>query len=66
MMRRMENLKQIRKSLGLSQMDLAQKVGVSLVTIQLWERKISKPTEKNKEELERVITELQQQQKGDQ
>jgi DNA-binding transcriptional regulator YiaG len=62
----MENLKQIRKSLGLSQMDLAQKVGVSLVTIQLWERKISKPTEKNKEELERVITELQQQQKGDQ
>ncbi|NLO21050.1 MAG: helix-turn-helix domain-containing protein, partial [Syntrophomonadaceae bacterium] len=34
----MENLKQIRKSLGLSQMDLAQKVGVSLLTIQLWER----------------------------
>lgn len=62
----MKNLKQIRKSLRLSQMDLAQKVGVSLVTIQLWEREISKPTEKNKEELERVITELQQQQKGDQ
>ena len=61
----MENLKQIRKSLRLSQMDLAQKVGVSLVTIQLWEREISKPTEKNKEELERVIAELQQQQKGD-
>ncbi len=61
----MENLKQIRKSLGLSQMDLAQKVGVSLVTIQLWEREISKPTEKNKKELERVIAELQQQQKGD-
>lgn len=61
----MKNLKQIRKSLRLSQMDLAQKVGVSLVTIQLWEREISKPTEKNKEELERVITELQQQQKGD-
>ena len=64
-MRRMKNLKQIRKSLGLSQMDLAQKVGVSLVTIQLWEREISKPTEKNKKELERVIAELQQQQKGD-
>jgi len=46
-------------------MDLAQKVGVSLVTIQLWEREISKPTEKNKKELERVIAELQQQQKGD-
>ena len=61
----MKNLKQIRKSLRLSQMDLAQKVGVSLVTIQLWEREISKPTEKNKEELERVIAELQQQQKGD-
>ena len=62
----MENLKQIRKSLGLSQMDLAQKVGVSLVTIQLWERGVSQPNETNKEELERVIAELQQQQKGDQ
>ena len=61
----MENLKQIRKSLGLSQMDLAQKVGVSLLTIQLWERGISQPNESNKEELERVIAELQQQQKGD-
>jgi DNA-binding transcriptional regulator YiaG len=65
-MRRMENLKQIRKSLGLSQMDLAQKVGVSLMTIQLWERGISRPNEANKIELLRVITELQQQQKGDQ
>ena len=59
------NLKQIRKSLGLSQMDLAQKVGVSLVTIQLWERGISRPNEANKIELLRVIAELQQQQKGD-
>lgn len=64
-MRRMENLKQIRKSLGLSQMDLAQKVGVSLMTIQLWEREISRPNEANKIELLRVIAELQQQQKGD-
>ncbi len=62
----MENLKQIRKSLGLSQMDLAQKVGVSLLTIQLWERGVSQPNETNKEELERVIAELQQQQKDDQ
>ena len=61
----MENLKQIRKSLGISQMDLAQKVGVSLLTIQLWERGVSQPNETNKEELERVIAELQQQQKGD-
>jgi len=63
---KMENLKQIRKSLGLSQMDLAQKVGVSLLTIQLWERGVSQPNETNKEELERVIAELQQQQKDDQ
>jgi len=61
----MENLKQIRKSLRLSQMDLAQKVGVSLMTIQLWERGISRPNETNKIELLRVIAELQQQQKGD-
>ena len=65
-MTKMENLKQIRKSLGLSQMDLAQKVGVSLLTIQLWERGVSQPNETNKEELERVIAELQQQQKDDQ
>ena len=55
----MENLKQIRKSLGLSQMDLAKKVGVSLLTIQLWERAVSQPNESNKEELHRVIAELQ-------
>ncbi len=55
----MENLKQIRKSLGLSQIDLAQKVGVSLLTIQLWERGVSQPNETNKEELHRVIAELQ-------
>ena len=60
----MENLKQIRKSLGLSQMDLAQKVGVSLLTIQLWERGISEPNDKNKEILESVLKTLEKKKEG--
>ena len=63
-MRKMENLKQIRKSLGLSQMDLAQKVGVSLLTIQLWERGISEPNDKNKEILESVLKTLEKKKEG--
>lgn len=60
----MENLKQIRKSLGLSQMDLAQKVGVSLLTIQLWERGVSEPNDKNKEILESVLKTLEKKKEG--
>ncbi len=60
----MENLKQIRKSLELSQMDLAQKVGVSLLTIQLWERGISEPNDKNKEILESVLKTLEKKKEG--
>jgi transcriptional regulator with XRE-family HTH domain len=37
----MTALKKRRLALGLSQMDLAEKVGVSLLTIQLWERGVS-------------------------
>lgn len=60
----MENLKQIRKSLGLSQMDLAKKVGVSLLTIQLWERGVSEPNDKNKEILESVLKTLEKKKEG--
>jgi DNA-binding transcriptional regulator YiaG len=52
-------LKQRRLKLKLSQMALAEKVGVSLVTIQLWERGISTPTDKNKQILESVLKELE-------
>ncbi len=52
-------LKQRRLKLKLSQMALAEKVGVSLMTIQLWERGISTPTDKNKQILESVLKELE-------
>lgn len=55
----MEGLKERRKRLGLSQMSLATKVGVSLLTIQLWEREVSKPNQTNRNTLEKVLEELE-------
>lgn len=60
----MTTLKKRRLALGLSQMDLAQKVGVSLLTIQLWERGISEPNDKNKEILESVLKTLEKKKEG--
>ena len=51
----MENLKELRKAANLTQMDLAVKVGVSLMTIQLWERKVTKPKEENLNKLKEVF-----------
>jgi transcriptional regulator with XRE-family HTH domain len=47
----MENLKEIRKKKGYSQMALAAKVGVSLMTIRLWESGIGTPREENYQKL---------------
>jgi len=60
----MTTLKKRRLALGLSQMDLAEKVGVSLLTIQLWERGISEPNDKNKEILESVLKTLEKKKEG--
>jgi transcriptional regulator with XRE-family HTH domain len=57
-------LKKRRLALGLSQMDLAEKVGVSLLTIQLWERGVSEPNDKNKEILESVLKTLEKKKEG--
>lgn len=51
----MENLKELRKAANLTQMDLAVKVGVSLMTIQLWERKVTKPKEENLNKLREAL-----------
>ena len=48
-----------RKSLGVSQMELARLVGVSLLTIQTWERGVSEPRPENREKLEQVLSELE-------
>jgi len=37
-------MKEVRKQLGLSQEDLARKLGVSLATVNRWENGLSKPS----------------------
>jgi transcriptional regulator with XRE-family HTH domain len=59
----LNDLKEIRKNLGVTQMGLAKKVGVSLLTIQLWERGISLPSPQNQEKLEEVLKELESEKK---
>ena len=54
----MENLRELRRAANLTQMDLAVKVGVSLMTIQLWERKVTKPREENLNKLREVLNVL--------
>jgi transcriptional regulator with XRE-family HTH domain len=51
----MDNLKELRKAAKLTQMDLAVKVGVSLMTIQLWERQVTTPKEENLNKLKEVF-----------
>ncbi len=53
------DLRERRKALGLSQMELARLVGVSLLTVQLWERGVSEPKPENREKLEYVLSELE-------
>lgn len=59
MMEITKNLRERRKDLGLSQMQLAEKVGVCLLTIQLWERGAGYPNEVNQEKLRRALHELE-------
>ena len=51
----MDNLKELRKAAKLTQMDLAVRVGVSLITIQLWERQVTTPKEENLNKLKEVF-----------
>ena len=49
------NIKESRKALGLTQIDVAKKVGVSLTAYQMWEREVSKPSEENLPKLKQVL-----------
>ena len=49
------NIKKLRTELGLSQMALAVKVEVSMVTIQSWERGLATPREENQIKLEKAL-----------
>ncbi len=55
----MNNLKERRNALGITQIELAEKVGVSMMTIQLWERGALNPRKENEERLEFVMRELE-------
>lgn len=51
----MTGLKELRTEKGLSQMDAARQIGVSLLTYQLWERGITTPNEENLKKLKEVL-----------
>jgi DNA-binding transcriptional regulator YiaG len=51
-------IKDFRKEFGISQIGLAQMVGVSLLTIQLWERGVGTPNNQNKEKLMKVMEKI--------
>lgn len=51
----LKDLKMLRTKRKLTQMDVCIKVGVSLLTYQLWERGITTPNEQNYEKLNEVF-----------
>jgi len=52
------HLRERRKALGISQTLLAKLVGVSVPTVYLWEKGLTKPTRKHREALEAVISDV--------
>ena len=51
----MENLKKIRLEKGITQFELARRVGVSVNTVIKWENDISKPSEENYQKLLKAL-----------
>jgi DNA-binding transcriptional regulator YiaG len=49
------NIKELRNSLGLSQQQFAQKLGVGLMTVSRWERGKSKPSHLALEKIKKII-----------
>lgn len=52
-----EKVKELRKKKGWTQEDLAREIGVSLSTVQRWERQGGKPTRLARRELQRFLQE---------
>jgi len=50
-------LKELRRERGWAQEDLARKIGVSLSTVQRWEKKGANPTRLARRELEKLFQE---------
>jgi len=53
-----EKVKELRKKTGMSQEALARKIGVSLSTVQRWEKKNIKPTLLARKELDKLFEEV--------
>lgn len=51
----MENLKELRKAKGMTQTDVAKKIGVSLAGYRLWELGVGKPNRENYEKLKELF-----------
>lgn len=49
------NLEQTRKEKGITQVELARQVGVSVNTIQAWERNVSTPSLENQKKLDEAL-----------
>ncbi len=52
-----EKVKELRKKMSWSQEDLAREIGVSLSTVQRWEKQGGKPTRLARRELARLFRE---------
>jgi len=52
-----EKVKELRKNMSWSQEDLAREIGVSLSTVQRWEKQGGKPTRLARRELARLFRE---------
>ena len=50
-----EKVKELRKKKGWAQEDLAREIGVSLSTVQRWEKKGGKPTRLASRELQKLF-----------
>ena len=50
-----EKVKEVRRKMGWAQEDLAQEIGVSLSTVQRWERQGGEPTRLARRELKRLF-----------
>jgi len=53
-----EKVRELRKKKGWAQEDLAREIGVSLSTVQRWEKQGGKPTRLPRRELKRLFKEV--------
>lgn len=54
---KLDDLKTLRIKKGWTQIDVCRKVGVSLVSYQMWERRVTEPNPENYEKLQKLFEE---------